>query len=104
LAEAQGATNRRAYHLSAAVYRRLGEPAAYVRQRGFEPLQQEQMVLQYVQSHGSIARNEVVDLCQIGTDQAKRLLRRLVREGKIVRKGIGRGIRYEQRPQSRARP
>ncbi|MGA2977047.1 MAG: ATP-binding protein [Spirochaetia bacterium] len=48
----------RAWHLSAATYRRLGAKAAYVRQRGFEPAQQEQIVLQYVEKHGRITRKE----------------------------------------------
>ncbi len=46
LVEPRGELKGRTWHLSAATYRRLGKPAAYVRQRGFEPLQQEQMVLQ----------------------------------------------------------
>ena len=50
LVEAHGERKGRSYHLSAATYRRLGAQAAYVRQRGFEPLQQEQMVLQDVQA------------------------------------------------------
>jgi hypothetical protein len=48
LVEPRGERKGRTWHLSAATYRRLGQPAAYVRQRGFEPLQQEQMVLQSV--------------------------------------------------------
>jgi hypothetical protein len=48
LVEARGERKGRTYHLSAATYRRLGLPSAYVRRRGFEPIQQEQMVLQYM--------------------------------------------------------
>jgi ATP-dependent DNA helicase RecG len=43
--EERGQKKGRTWHLSAAAYRALGDRAAYVRQRGFEPLQQEQMVL-----------------------------------------------------------
>jgi ATP-dependent DNA helicase RecG len=43
--EERGQNKGRTWHLSAAAYRALGDRAAYVRQRGFEPLQQEQMVL-----------------------------------------------------------
>ena len=39
LVEPRGERKGRSYHLSAATYRRLGEKAAYVRQRGFEPVQ-----------------------------------------------------------------
>jgi len=98
LAEASGKTKGRSYHLSAATYRRLGEKAAYIRQRGFEPLQQEQMVLQYVASHRRINRSETAALCQIGSEQAKRLLQRLVEMGKLVRRGQGKATWYEVAP------
>lgn len=94
LAEAKGAGKARVYHLSAETYRRLGEKAAYVRQRGFEPLQQEQMVLQYVGKHGRITRRDVADLCKLGPDQAFRLLRRLVEAGRLRRHGTGKNAWY----------
>jgi ATP-dependent DNA helicase RecG len=75
----------------------LGEKAAYVRQRGFEPLQQEQMVLQYVAKYGRITRGEVVELCKVGPDQAYRLLQRLVREELLDQKGEKKGGYYERR-------
>jgi DeoR/GlpR family transcriptional regulator of sugar metabolism len=61
----------------------LDAPAGYVRVHGFEPLQQEQMVLQYVDAHGRITRTEAADLCSLTPDQASRLLRRLAKEGKL---------------------
>ncbi|MGH9163770.1 MAG: ATP-binding protein [Vicinamibacteraceae bacterium] len=97
LVEARGERKGRVWHLSAATYRRLGEKAAYVRQRGFEPLQQEQMVLQYVAKHGRITRGEVAELCQLGPDQAFRLLKRLSDKGLLVRGGEKRGTYYERR-------
>ncbi|MBI3973936.1 MAG: putative DNA binding domain-containing protein [Chloroflexi bacterium] len=97
LLEARGAGKGRGYHLSAATYRRLGEPAAYVRQRGFEPLQQEQMILQYVRAHGSITRAQAAELCQISLFQATRLLSKLVKEGKLMARGAHKSTRYELR-------
>jgi ATP-dependent DNA helicase RecG len=95
LAEARGQKKARTWHLSAATYRRLGESAAYVRQRGFEPLQQEQMVLQYVEKHGRITRREVAELCRLSKPQAYRLLERLVEKGSLTRQGQrGRGVHY----------
>jgi len=94
LAEARGSTRARRYHLSAATCRRLDAASAYVRQRGFEPLQQEQMVLQYVKSHGRITRSEVAELCRLSSHQASRLLRRLVAEEKLAAQGSGRGSWY----------
>jgi ATP-dependent DNA helicase RecG len=38
LVEERGLKRGRTWHLSAAAYRALGDKAAYVRQRGFEPL------------------------------------------------------------------
>lgn len=96
LVEPRGERKGRTWHLSAATYRRLGQPTAYVRQRGFEPLQQEQMVLQYVEKHGRITRAEAAELCQLGPYQATRLLSRLVKDGRLVLKGSRRGAYYER--------
>jgi ATP-dependent DNA helicase RecG len=94
LVEARGERKGRSYHLSAATYRRLGERAAYVRQRGFEPIQQEQMVLQYVERHGRITRREAAELCRLAPNQARDLLARLTRAGKLVMRGERRGAFY----------
>lgn len=94
LVEGRGERKWRSWNLSAATYRRLGEKAAYVRQRGFEPLQREQMVLQFVEKHGRITRREAAELCQIGSYQANRLLHRLFKMAKITRHGKGKGTWY----------
>lgn len=65
LVEARGEGKGRTYHLSTAAYRALNESASYVRVSGFEPLQQEQMVLRWVDAHGRITRGEVADLCSL---------------------------------------
>lgn len=90
----RGERKGRTHHLSAATYRRLGVPAAYVRRRGFEPIQQEQMILQYVQAHGRITRREAAELCRISSPQARDLLAKLVKKGVLVRQGRRRGIFY----------
>jgi ATP-dependent DNA helicase RecG len=95
LVESRGERKGRSYHLSAATYRRLGEKAAHIRQRGFEPLQQEQMILQYVEKHNQITRREVIELCRLSSPQARDLLTRLVRKGLLVRQGTRRGTYYE---------
>ena len=96
LVEERGQKRGRTWHLSAAAYRALGEKAAYVRQRGFEPLQQEQMVLQYVGKHGRITRREAAELCRIGPFQATRLLGRLADQGRLLRHGERKGAWYER--------
>lgn len=95
LLEARGDGKGRTYHLAAALYRRLGEPAQYVRTRGFDDIQQEQMVMTYVQRHGSITRREAADLCHLDGAEASRLLRRLRDEGKLNLVGERRASRYE---------
>jgi len=95
LVEGRGERGRRSYHLSASTRRRLGEDAAYVRDRVSEPGEQEQMVLQYVEKRGRITRREVAQLCEIGPFQAGRLLKRLVDAGELQLEGTGRGAHYE---------
>ncbi|GBC92793.1 hypothetical protein HRbin15_01270 [bacterium HR15] len=95
LVEARGERKGRTYHLSAATYRRLGVPAAYVRRRGFEPIQQEQMILQYVRTHGRITRREAAELCRVKEYQAFYILQKLVSQGCLRSVGKGRGAYYE---------
>jgi ATP-dependent DNA helicase RecG len=95
LVEARGERSSRSFNLSGATYRRLGEKAAYIRRRGFEPIQQEQMVLQYAEQHGRITRREAAELCQIEPEQASYLLTRLVRTGRLRLSGQRRGAFYE---------
>ncbi|MGA7877550.1 MAG: hypothetical protein WCA08_17955 [Desulfoferrobacter sp.] len=97
LVQPRGERKGRIYHLSPTTYRRLGEKAAYVRQRGFEPLQQEQMVLQYVQSHGKITRREAAELCQIVPHRASRLLNKMAQHQKIEKHGTRKGTWYGMR-------
>jgi ATP-dependent DNA helicase RecG len=92
--QARGEGKARSWHLSAAVYRVLDAPSGYVRVRGFEPLQQEQMIIQYVQAHGQITRNETAELCGLSPDQSNRLLRRLVSAGKLGQRGENKGRVY----------
>ena len=80
--------------LSAKVYRRSGRFAEYVRQAGFDPIQQEQMVITYIRKHGRIKRGDTADLCRISPFQATRLLKRLMEAGRIVAKGLGKGTYY----------
>lgn len=94
LVEAHGTGRGRTYTLSAKVYRHTGQKAAYIRQAGFDPIQQEQMVLAYIDKHGSIKRAEVAELCRIGNDQAYRLLRRLKNRDLIVQEGQAKGASY----------
>ncbi len=93
--EARGERRGRTYHLSAEMYRTLGDRSGYVRTRGFEPLQQEQMVLQYARKHGQITRRDAAELCRISSAQASRLLARIAdAHSELVLEGERRGARY----------
>ncbi len=88
----------RTWHLPPALYRALETPAGYVHVRGFEPLQQEQMVLKYIDAHRQITRAQAADLCAITPNQASHLLRRLASNGTLQRHGERRWSTYT-RPQ-----
>ena len=96
LLEARGEARGRTYHLSAAAYRAIGEDAGYVRVHGFEPLQQEQMVMSYVDAHGRITRREAADLCQVAPRQARSVLKRLADRGELRLVGERRAAFYER--------
>jgi ATP-dependent DNA helicase RecG len=98
LVEGRGATRARTYTLSAQVYQRLGQGADYIRQVGFDPIQQEQMVLQYVRTQGRITRSEAAELCRLSSEQAKRLLTRMEAKGSLVQTGTLKGAYYELAP------
>jgi len=94
LVEAHGSGRGRTYTLSAKIYDKTGEKSAYVRQAGFDPIQQEQMVLSYIDKHGSIKRAEVAELCRISPAQAYHLLKRLKDQRRIIQHGTKRHAFY----------
>lgn len=98
LIEAHGAGRGRSYTLSAKVYQQTGQKAAYVRQAGFDVLQQEQMVFKFIHAHGQIKRADVIELCRLTRDQAAKLLTRLANESKIYKHGERRGAHYDFNP------
>lgn len=87
LLEAHGTGRGRTYTLSAHFYQKTGQRAEYIRQAGFNPIQQEQMVLNYVDKNKSIKRADVMDLCHITGSQAYRLLKGLVDKGLLRKEG-----------------
>lgn len=96
LVQAHGVKRGRTYTLSPAVYQQLGKEAEYTRQAGFSRIQQEQMVLNYVDQHGRIKRGDVMTLCQLGPHQATRLLKKMVKDGVLELHGERRWSYYER--------
>ncbi len=97
--EAKGEKKGRIYHLSAQLYRRFGDSSGYVRVHGISALKHEALAMEFVEAHNRIARKDVMDLCGISGDQAKRLLQNLVKKGSLSRKGArGKSAYYEKTP------
>ncbi len=94
LVEPHGVKKGRTYTLGVGVYRESGQSTDYIRQVGFDSIQQEQMILQYVKTHSKITRKDVVTLCRISEDRAGNLLRRLNAENKLVLHGKSKGAYY----------
>lgn len=95
--EARGEKRGRVYHLSASLYKKLGLKSGYVHTKGFDRIQQETMVFEYLQANIRITRKEVAELCHLSDDQAFRLLSQLAKAGKLKRNGLGRTAYYETR-------
>ncbi|MBU2852762.1 ATP-binding protein [Acidithiobacillus ferriphilus] len=85
--EPHGIGRGRTYTLSARLYQKAGKKSEYIRQAGFAPIQQEQMVLNYIDKHGSIKRADVMDLCHLNGPQAYRLLKKLTDKDLIKKTG-----------------
>ena len=92
--ELRGAGRGRRYHLASVFYRYSDQRAAYLRVRGTDPMQQEQMVLRWVGEYGSITRGDAANLCMITGQQATALLQRLRDAGRLEMVGERRTARY----------
>lgn len=85
--EPHGTGRGRTYTLSATMYQKAGKKSEYIRQAGFATIQQEQMVLNYIDKHGRIKRADVMDLCRLSGPQAYRLLKKLTDNGLLKKTG-----------------
>lgn len=94
LLEVHGNGRSRRYHLTPGFYRAAQDPNAYVRVRAVDPIQQDQMVLSYIEAYGSITRSQVAELCMLTPGQARAVLHRLVKDGGITMRGERRGASY----------
>lgn len=92
--QAHGAGRGRNYTLSPALYHLLGQDAEYIQQAGFGSLQQEQLVRGFIARNGLITRKDVMRLCRLTSDQAYKLLKRLVDENYIEKQGDRKASRY----------
>ncbi|HJJ48728.1 MAG TPA: putative DNA binding domain-containing protein [Methanocorpusculum sp.] len=94
LVEVRGSGRGASYMLSSKVYRRTSDIAAYVRQKDIDAMRQVPLVLQFVESKGSVTRNDVCDLLHLSSPQAYRVLSKMTDSGVLVLVGKGRGAKY----------
>ena len=95
IAEARGASSRKAFRLSEVAGRRLGDRSD-VRGGRIVSIRHDELVRRHVEKHGSISRREAAELCALTAPQAYRLLKKMVSDGILRRVGAtGRGARYE---------
>jgi ATP-dependent DNA helicase RecG len=84
--------------LSPEFQRDLGKPEAFVYQVGLDIEGQRQMILSYVEAHGSISRQEAAKLIgRPADDSVYKLLRRMVMDQLLQRQGITAAARYHKR-------
>jgi ATP-dependent DNA helicase RecG len=53
------------------------------------------MILRFAKEHGSIRRKDVMELCKLGPNQAKHILKAMVNNGLLKISGKKRWAKYE---------
>lgn len=96
MVEGIGNGSARRYMLSSKVYSITNNKAGYTRQRGWDTMQEKELILAHLDRYRKISREGVVELCRCTPNHASWLLRQLVSEGSIVLKGSGRSSHYEK--------
>lgn len=91
---AKGEKSGRVYTLSSWVYKELGILEEYIRIRGFEPIQYENMIMTYISENGFVKRIDVEKLCHLNKAAASRLLLSLQEKGKLQKVGSGNNFKY----------
>jgi ATP-dependent DNA helicase RecG len=94
LVDAHGTGRGRAHTLSKEMYAGAGQKTEYVHRTGFEPIPPEQMILTYLDKHGSIKTGDAAELCRLSSPQAYRILTKMTQEGILERHGKNRHSFY----------
>ncbi len=93
LVDSRGPGRNRRHHLTAAFYR-LAASSEYVRLQDTDPIQQERLILTYVEQFGRITRSKAAELCHLSPGQARSVLKRLTEAGELELRGERRGAYY----------
>lgn len=96
MVEGIGNGSARRYMLSSKVYSITNNKAGYTRQRGWDTMQEKELIVTHLERYKKINREGVVELCRCTPNHASWLLRQLVNEGIIVLKSGGRSAHYEK--------
>lgn len=96
MVEGIGNGSARRYMLSSKVYSVTNNKAGYTRQRGWNTMQEKELILSHLDKYNKITRNDVIELCRCAPNHASWLLRQLLDEGSIQMFGAGRGAFYKK--------
>ena len=92
IVDAIGNGRGRVYVLSAKVY---NDPAKYVRQTDIDIIRYTELILKLANTKEFITRKDVIDLLHVTGPQAYRLLKKLVRQGKLISTGNTSAAQYK---------
>ena len=96
MVEGIGNSSARRYMLSSKVYSITNNRAGYTRQRGWDAMQERELILMHLDKYNEIKRNDIVELCRCTPNHASWLLRQLVEERIVELCGQGRGAYYKK--------
>lgn len=96
MVEGIGNGSARRYMLSAKVYSITNNKAGYTRQRGWDTIQERELIVMHLNQYNKITRDDIVELCRCTPNHASWLLRQLVRDNVIQLYGAGRGAFYKK--------
>lgn len=96
MVEGIGNGSARRYMLSSKVYSITNNKIGYTRQRGWDTMQERELILAHLNQYNKITREDVVELCRCTPNHASWLLRQLVKDKMIQLYGAGRGAFYQK--------
>ena len=96
MVEGVGNGSARRYMLSSKVYSITNNKVGYIRQRGWDTMQERELIVTHLNQYDKITREDVVELCRCTPNHASWLLRQLVKDEVIQLHGAGRGAFYKK--------
>ena len=97
LVEAIESGRNRSYILSEKVYKRQNNIEGYVRQTASDYSRIEEMICSLAKQRGNITRSDVMKLLRIDSSKVYYLLKKIVKNGRLISEGIGRSAKYKFR-------